>query len=630
MAKSGIVLLILCLIHAGTCTNKVPILINKDTNDCSDCQCTVGIPIKSTSILNEFTFCGKYSFKFLKDAVLMYMNTPQVYIRMMNFKDKVGLLMYNLRTFFFSFDNQNMKPDSWQHFCISVKLDSIKLVINGDIVFDAPPPNAELKTFKETNLWLGGENIPKWMNRRFEGMITDAYLWPESFKAEELVLITNNNKESKAVPIKPLFSWNDFKVPTGRFDSCIDYHALDRDDKIFKESQGEEIHLIEQINDFESSNFICKAIGGHLFVPQNNHDLNRIGSYIENSEKCTKAYIGVKKMNGNLVDLDKNDVSFANWYIGEPNGQEYEECVSIVGKSEYSNESKYIDVNCLERYCFACKMSTKNMYTLRGKLPKDIDRYYYVSFSGRNTEIRGISGTHCIWNKTWNFGPTLKLYNNNSDPIIPPIGLQNWSNGQELKFTQCNDNEFTCKEYGYCISLHKRCNGHPDCLDGSDETECKIMTLQKGYNKKYPPWNGSPVIVSLFMEIYNIPEIKELDMKFKVNLLVQMTWFDSRILFRNIGEAHMNTEEIKEIWTPKLFFGNSMIGVIEAGQHKFEDVEEFVGAGYVDVNGHGNRKPQKNNVEELNEDYVYPGKDNAIRMKNYIFVMLDCEFDLKM
>ena len=81
---------------------------------------------------------------------------------------------------------------------------------------------------------------------------------------------------------------------------------------------------------------------------------------------------------------------------------------------------------------------------------------------------------------------------------------------------------------------------------------------------------------------------------------------------------------------PETFFDNSMIGVIEAGQHNFENIEEFVGAGYVDVIGHGNRKPQKNNVEELHEDYVYPGKDNAIRMKNYIFVMLDCEFDLKM
>ena len=208
MEKSGIVMLILCLIHAGTCTIKVPILINKDANDCPDCECTVGIPIKSTSILNEFTFCGKYSFKFLKDAVLMYMNTPQVYIRMLDFKDKLGVLMHGLSTNFFSFANQTMKPDSWQYFCMSLKHDSMKLVLNGEVVFNTT--KATMKSFKETNLWLGGENIPKWMNRRFEGMITEVYLWPESFEVDQLILITSNSKKSKAVPIKTLFSWNDF------------------------------------------------------------------------------------------------------------------------------------------------------------------------------------------------------------------------------------------------------------------------------------------------------------------------------------------------------------------------------------------------------------------------------------
>ena len=160
------------------------------------------------------------------------------------------------------------------------------------------------------------------------------------------------------------------------------------------------------------------------------------------------------------------------------------------------------------------------------------------------------------------------------------------------------------------------------------------MSLQEGYNKKYPPGRndgrGSPTIVYLFIEIYNIPEIKELEMKFKVYLLVQMTWFDPRISFRNIGAAQLSSMEIQEIWSPKLLFENSMIGMIEAGQQSDEDVTEFTGRGYVDVDGNGSRKPQRNNVEELEEDYVYPGTDNAIRMKNYVFVMLDCKFDLKM
>ena len=69
---------------------------------------------------------------------------------------------------------------------------------------------------------------------------------------------------------------------------------------------------------------------------------------------------------------------------------------------------------------------------------------------------------------------------------MPPVGLQNWNNHEVLKFTQCNSNEFTCHTYGNCISLNTRCDGEQDCVDGSDEINCTILTLQKGYDKKYP------------------------------------------------------------------------------------------------------------------------------------------------
>ena len=193
MMKITKFLLIICFVHIVSCKKEVAILINKQAEDCSTSKSTVGIPIKSTLLpINEFTFCGKYRFKILKDVVLMYMNSPEVYIRIMDFDEKVGLVKHELITYFFLFPNQTIKPDSWQHVCLSVSNISIRLVLNGEVIYDAPPDTVT-KDFSETYLWLGGENMPKFMHRRFEGVITNAYLWNESLNMDDLILITSKN-----------------------------------------------------------------------------------------------------------------------------------------------------------------------------------------------------------------------------------------------------------------------------------------------------------------------------------------------------------------------------------------------------------------------------------------------------
>ena len=131
----------------------------------------------------------------------------------------------------------------------------------------------------------------------------------------------------------------------------------------------------------------------------------------------------------------------------------------------------------------------------------------------------------------------------------------------KLKFTQCRSDQFTCHTYGNCISIDKRCDGHPDCpLDGSDEKGCKFMTYLDGYNKKYPSGRNT-TIVYMWVDIEDIYEIHELEMEYTVRLKVGLAWNDDRITFKNLKNDYtenlLDISEIENIWLPQVVISNS-------------------------------------------------------------------------
>ena len=66
-------LLTLSSLALGICSKQISVLKYKGGNECSNAL--VGVPIKSispsSSLINEFTFCGKYYFRFLRRSFLM-------------------------------------------------------------------------------------------------------------------------------------------------------------------------------------------------------------------------------------------------------------------------------------------------------------------------------------------------------------------------------------------------------------------------------------------------------------------------------------------------------------------------------------------------------------------------------
>ena len=369
------------------------------------------------------------------------------------------------------------------------------------------------------------------------------------------------------------------------------------------------------------ANYFCQSFGGQFPVPKNEDEVLLITSLLQKSNKCSNAYIGAKKSEDGILDLSGNNVTYFKWDNNQPNGKKIQKCIEIKQNSFYN------DQNCERKNCFGCQIPTRNMYTLRGKIQfSDIDRYFFVDMSNDNIEIRGFEKTVCTYNDSWKFGSN--SLTNESNALLPPVGLKVWKNSNNIsliwKFTQCKSDEFTCHAFGNCISITKRCDGHPDCpFDNTDEKGCQLMSFKEGYNRKYPPDRKSTTVY-IMLAIQNVYAIHELESDYTVRVQVSLLWFDSRITFKNlkpgITENLLDKHDIEKIWLPEVVFANS-------------NDKQRVKA------GHGNDwtmaigrtgTSKTNSLNDIDEDYLYSGAENKILLLTSTQVKLHCKFNLGM
>ena len=625
MQRIQFLLIIFSIANPGNCSNhQVSVLKYKGGHECENDL--VGVPIKSTSsmtsLLEEFTFCGMYNFRYLQNSFLMGIE-PGSILRIWDFNNNVGNLFHQGVYYRFYFINQTVTPDSWQYICLAISPTLIKIAWNGEIVLS--DPKLELYKEESTNskLWLGGAlSSDNHHNQRFEGMIAKANFWNDGLEDLELIYITNNGQSVPNITNIDLLS-----VITHKNTSCIDYLNLDEKDALLQDIQQPEKILIENKTDFDSAKYLCQGYGGDLTLPKNDEDMKILGSLILQSDVCDYTFLGLtKSIDKEILNFNGNIMPGLKWGLKEPNGRmpngrETQGCIAT------PSNSLIYDIECNIKRCFICTLPQKSIFILRGSMPINGERKYLVAMNKNETEIKGITKTECFWNeRKWNFGKNLKLDNDTNK--MPPIGLKTWNNGQKLKFSQCEKDEFTCHTYGHCLPLSKRCDGQPDCpIDGSDENECKIMKLDKGYDNRYPSKKNITCFMSL--QIFDILDLDELAMTYTIMFRIFLKWFDPRIVFRNLKpnkyENKLEDSEIRQIWTPKLYLKKSYEDYVEAGQNIKYPNKGFVGSVFVHREGF----PQLNELSELDEDYLYPGHENPISMMNDIIIKLRCKIDFK-
>ena len=171
------IILTACVINLTESNNKDVSILKNKKYDARCPKAVLGIPISNNAgglPITEFTFCGKYYFRHLKDSILMYLEEPQTYLRILDFDEKVGALSHEGETYFFEFPNQKIIPDQWQQICFARCPNSMKIILNNELVFNKTTKDISTNV-SNTTLWLGGEPHLKTMYRRFEVCSNDKH-----------------------------------------------------------------------------------------------------------------------------------------------------------------------------------------------------------------------------------------------------------------------------------------------------------------------------------------------------------------------------------------------------------------------------------------------------------------------
>ena len=116
------------------------------------------------------------------------------------------------------------------------------------------------------------------------------------------------------------------------------------------------------------------------------------------------------------------------------------------------------------------------------------------------------------------------------------IFLTNKSHVSSNFICSCSESEFTCGD-GSCISLESKCDGVSDCKDQLDEMDCRLVEFprERQYQENIPPLGGSKKVdVKLALEVMAITEIKESYMKWGCKFLMNLTWTEDRLKWRDL------------------------------------------------------------------------------------------------
>ena len=169
--------------------------------------------------------------------------------------------------------------------------------------------------------------------------------------------------------------------------------------------------------------------------------------------------------------------------------------------------------------------------------------------------------------------------------------------------------------------MHLRCDGTTQCLDKSDESGCRILDYQNGYDKLLAP---GKVNLTISVEIQNTLDIDEVADSIAWKFVLERKFLDKRLKYINLKEDRkhnkLSKDEVESLWYPYIVFENVA---------KETDWVEFSFLRKHSILKNPQKPKMKSDLTYPNNVYLYKGDEHhqwERREGNAIFI---CRFQMQ-
>lgn len=494
-----------------------------------------------------------------------------------------GFYYNGVRQFGFPDFKTDIRLHQWTHYChvfssgLYTAYVQGKERIRGEITTSIIPLalNSTLTLGQEQDLLAGAFDV----EQIFRGFISQVNIWNRSFTKVEV-------EEQAACSTAPL--GNIFSTDRNELELFSVLETLEKPE-VFCEEEARYV-IFPEPRYIEDSILLCKRMGYKVFSPstreQNLQLHNESLQFVDSCSSNYHLWIGITDADEEGVWRKFSDDSEIEPFfeLTEPNGGYGENCMLM-----FLPNGLWVDTSCAIQWpaCVPCEVTHTTPLRLRGLcFSKEPETFYEVlGYRGKKPYFHGYYGImiYHLGEARWEIFDTTKQKSIATLALastsLYPVGRFKWlvqhsicnyllATEIELSLSVCQNSEFTCSN-GDCIPKDGRCDSKDDCSDLSDEDDCQITLLPKGYRSERPPENSTADGISYLgstVEILRFMDISDVRRLVSVEFVIELTWLDPRPRYLNLRDTmewnQLHERDRRGVWRPQLKFPNVLNGDI--------------------------------------------------------------------